>query len=104
MTEQTVVNLSDFTLNEYQKSILAKGLKFCPTPAFPDPGESREDLDNLHRRVRQIACFEGEDAMEASSSNESLDQTQNLNSRAPFKHRNFQRRSSGRGPPAPATV
>ena len=104
MTHKTVVNLSDFILNEHQYSVLSKGLKFCPTPNFPDPGELREDLDRLHRRVRQIAFFEGNDNYLADDSQEPLLQSQNLTSGTPFKHRNFQLRSTGRGPPAPNTV
>ena len=104
MTEQTVVNLSDFILTDDQTSILLKGLKFCPSPNFPDPGELREDMDNLHRRVRQIAFFESEDSISPDDSSTPPTQSQNLNSSEPFKHRKFKLKSTGRGPAAPNTV
>ena len=33
------VNLSNFQLNEHHVAVLSRGLKFCPTPGPPDPGE-----------------------------------------------------------------
>ena len=96
---KTVVNLSDFALDKYQIGLLSKGLKFCPTPCFPDPGQQREDLDSLHRRVRQIAYFESEEG-EYEPPTQDPDPNK-LRSLKPFKHRNFKLPSAGRGPPAP---
>ena len=99
---KTVVNLSDHNLTDSQMKILSKGLKFCPTPCSPDPGEQREDLDNLHRRVRQLAYYESEmDNEEAPIYDPDPDKLYSLNT---FKHRKFKLRSTGRGPPAPNTV
>jgi hypothetical protein len=57
MEDKSVVNLSNVVLTKDQVSVLCKGLKFCPTPGLPDPGVQREDLDKLHRRLRQIAYY-----------------------------------------------
>ena len=54
-SDKEVVSLSCRKLTEDELSVLSKGLKFCPTPDTPDPGEVREDLDKLHKRLRQIA-------------------------------------------------
>ena len=54
-------SLSDLALTNDQKQVLSKGLKFCPNPGAPDPGESWGYMDRLHRRIRQIAFFEGSD-------------------------------------------
>ena len=54
---RSVVNLSNFQLNESHISLLQRGLKFCPTPSAPDAGQLRQDMDRLHTRMRQIAFF-----------------------------------------------
>ena len=97
-----IVNLSDFTLTALQQTALSKGLKFCPTPGQPDPGELAEDLSTFHRRVRQIAYFENPEF----ANDQSLPMTQPItdNSTEPFKHRKFKLPSTGRGPPASANV
>ena len=41
------VNLYDQTLSKDQLDALSKGLKFCPTPGAPDPGESVEDQHKI---------------------------------------------------------
>jgi hypothetical protein len=56
--DKRVVNLSRYELTQEEISVLSKGVKFCPTPGPPDPGAQREDMNNLHRRLRQIAFFE----------------------------------------------
>ena len=106
MTHRSVVNLSDHILTDDQMRILSKGLKFCPTPGPPDPGETREDMDKLHRRVRQIAFFEDPEYNEDPDNTlgTSSSDTDNLLSLSPFKHRKFKLPSTGRGPPAPNTV
>lgn len=58
MVDKRVVNLSSRYLNADELSILSKGMKFCPTPGHPDPGELRDDLDKLHKRLRQVAFYE----------------------------------------------
>ena len=58
MTTQGVVNLSNRPLTQYEITLLQRGLKFCPTPACPDPGDGRADLDALHRRLRLMSFYE----------------------------------------------
>ena len=48
-TNKLVVNLSRLKLSNGSLSLLSKGLNFCPTPNEPNPGQSKDDLDNLHR-------------------------------------------------------
>ena len=114
MTNQkSVVNLSDFQLNQHHLAVLTRGLKFCPTPSHPNPGEGREDMDTLHRRVRQIAFYDIIDPGSEASQNNSvmlitppnpIDLGDNLLSLTPFKHRKFKNKSTGRGPTGPPTL
>ena len=55
--ENLVVNLSDYTLTESQKSVLRKGLSFCPTPREPDMGEIASDLDKFFRILKLKSFF-----------------------------------------------
>jgi hypothetical protein len=94
------------TKDEY--SILLKGLKFWPTPNNPDPGELKEDLDRLHKRLRQIAHYDNPENLDLT--NTQLDQrsqnidSDNLNSLAPFFHRKFKNPAKGKGPPGPLNL
>jgi hypothetical protein len=111
MASNLVVNLSDYTLTEDEEKELSRGLKFCPTPGYPDPGELRDDLDRFHKRLRQIAFYE-----EPLDTTITVTQTQtvnvdpivdlgaNLHSDTPFKHRKFKRPAKGRGPPGPLNL
>ena len=100
MLHQSDVNLLDYNLTDDQQRILSKGLKFCPTPDPPDPGETREDMDKLHRRVRQIAYYEDPEFNDDSldTLGPSTSDTENLFSLSPFQHRKFKLPSTGRGP------
>ena len=101
-----ILNLSDKILSEPEKNLLLKGLKFCPTPGNPNIGELREDMDKLHKRLRQIAFFENpEDGPRDQPSYPELSMdNNNLYSRAPFKHHKFKLPSKGRGPPGPTAL
>ncbi len=55
--DNSVVNLSKHPLTEAQRSILSKGLTFCPTPGEPDMGELRGDFDKFHRRLKLYTHF-----------------------------------------------
>ncbi len=55
--DNSVVNLSKHPLTEAQRSILSKGLTFCPTPGEPDMGELRGDFDKFHRRLKLFTHF-----------------------------------------------
>ena len=44
-----IYNLSDYTLSESEKSLLDKGLKFCPTPPLPDIGSLVRDTERFFR-------------------------------------------------------
>ena len=47
-----IVNLSKYTLQDAETSVLSKGLGFCPTPGAPDIGDIIQDLDNFKRKTR----------------------------------------------------
>ncbi len=47
-----VVNLSSYDLTEQERSILLKGLKFCPTPGEPNMQEIRNDLKSFFRKLK----------------------------------------------------
>ena len=103
--EKSVVNLSNFELNEHHISLLSRGLKFCPTPACPDPGLLREDLDRFHTRLRQIAYFENRDGFNDNSTS-FISTTQPvlpnpMGNTDPFKHQKFRLKSTWRAPPGP---
>ena len=54
----TIVNLSNFALQDYHVSLLANGMMFCLTPGELDMGELRKDLDRFHRSIRLRAFYE----------------------------------------------
>ena len=98
---ESVINLSDRMLSTDEISVLSRGLKFCPTPACPDPGLGRDDLDKLHRRLRLKSFFEdlpkNDDTVSEIEQNR-LRNDSNLHSRVAFKHSKFKRPSTWRGP------
>ena len=104
LNNKSVVNLSHFKLEESHISLLSRGLKFCPTPANPNIGQLQEDLDRLHKRLRQIAFFENPE-FNLTSENQGTPPTptpsegNNLRSLTEFKHRKFKNPAKGKGPP-----
>jgi hypothetical protein len=108
MDSKRVVNLSHHVLTKDEYSILSKGLKFCPTPNNPDPGELKEDLDRLHKRLRQIAHYDNPENLNLT--NTQIDQgsqnfnSDNFHSLAPFFHRKFKNPAKGKGPPGPLNL
>eukprot|EP00745_Piridium_sociabile_P015908 TRINITY_DN23717_c1_g1_i4.p1 TRINITY_DN23717_c1_g1~~TRINITY_DN23717_c1_g1_i4.p1 ORF type:complete len:920 (-),score=175.07 TRINITY_DN23717_c1_g1_i4:31-2790(-) len=55
--DKIVVNLSDVTLTEPQKSVLALGPKFCPTPRSLNQEQLEEDVHEGLRRLRLKELF-----------------------------------------------
>ena len=53
----SVVNLSDFSLEPHHVSLLKRGLTFCPTPGEPDMADLKRDLDAFHRNVKLLSHF-----------------------------------------------
>ena len=107
--DKSIVNLSSLNLSKEHVSLLKKGLKFCPTPKPQNSGELREDMDRLHKRLRQIAFYEspGSDTDLLAlppASLPTLPPDDNLHSLDPFKHRKFKLKAGGKGPPGPQTL
>ncbi len=50
--DKSVVNLSTHVLTPSQKSLLSKGLNFCPMPGEPDVAELKNDLYKFERNLR----------------------------------------------------
>ena len=59
--DRCVVNLSSHNLSEDEKSLLLRGLKFCPTPGEPIIQEIKNDLKAFFRRLKLRAYFHEED-------------------------------------------
>ena len=100
--DKLFVNLSSVPLSEEQRSVLSKGLSFCPTPGEPDKGVLREDLDRFHRDLRRKAFSattqskskvinrdSDSDSSESELSGESFETLQ-----PPFKHYKFKPKSN----------
>ena len=99
MDNKFVINLSAYTLSPDEISVLSKGMNFCPTPGAPDPGESRTDLDNLHRRLRLRYHFRDEDGTQWDVPPDS----ENTHSSEPFEHKKI-KNPSRFNPPGPTAL
>ena len=55
--ESVVVNLSSAELTESEKSLLSKGLNFCPKPKSYDKGKLVEDTKAFTRRMKLKSHF-----------------------------------------------
>ena len=91
VNQNLVVNLSDCILNENEKSVLEKGLKFCPTTRKADKAELLTDLERFSRSARLALRFD------QAVSDPSLG---NSFPHEPFKHRDFKIKSTW-NPPGP---
>ena len=80
-----IVNLSNYTLQDAEISVLSKGLGFCPTPGTPDIGDIIQDLDSFKRKTRIELFFT--DPNQGSK-------TESIHSGGPFEHRSFKLNST----------
>jgi hypothetical protein len=110
-SDKEVVNLSHRILTEDELLVLSKGLKFCPTPDTTDAGLVREDMDRLHKRLRQIAFYEDIESDSTPNStlpiyqaSQATNDPNNYWSYKAFKHRKFKLPAKGRGPPGPLNL
>jgi hypothetical protein len=101
---RSVVNLSKLDLTVDQQTLLERGLKFCPTPKHQNVGDLRDDMDRLHKRLRQIAFFESPDSDFSTSQPTRTIIGTNLNSLDPFKHGKFKLPAPGKGPYGPQNL
>ena len=91
-TRDFFLNLSDFPLTEPMKSLLNRGLSFCPSQFDPDYGQIMNGVDKLHRQMRRTVFFhtekedEGEDTHPFLSIINHDDQD---NTPPPFEHPKF---------------
>jgi hypothetical protein len=102
--QKSVVNLSNLDLSSDQISLLERGLKFCPTPKTQKVGDLRDDMDRLHKRLRQIAFFESPENNLNLTLPTQIAIGSNLQSLDPFKHRKFKPPAPGKGPPGPQNL
>ena len=104
-TQKSVINYSLVLLNENHISLLAKGLKFCPTPGLPNMGELSADLDKLHKQMRWTAFFKNpEDSPESIEDPGPLPDSPNSHSFEAFQHYKFKLKSKSKGPIGPANL
>ena len=80
-----MVNLSSYSLTNTERSVLSKGLGFCPTPGAPDIGNLIQDLDEFKRKTRLHVFFSGNNENPREDSNQSD---------APFEHTSFKNKST----------
>ena len=80
-----IVNLSNYTLQDAEISVLSKGLGFCPTLGAPDIGDIIQDLDSFKRKTRIQIFF--------TDPNEGP-KTESIHSGGPFEHRSFKLKST----------
>ena len=59
-SEFSVLNLSDYSLNQTDLRLLSKGLTFTPTPDVVNMGEIKSDLDRFLRKIRLTLYFSKE--------------------------------------------
>ena len=78
-------NLSKYTLQDPEISVLSKGLGFCPTPGAPDIGDIIQDLDKFKRKTRiQLFLIDPNQCSEPET----------IPSGGPFEHRSFKLKST----------
>ena len=68
-THESVVNLSSHILTSAQRSLLEKGLNFCPSPGNRCFAETRSDLDRFHQSLKLWCYFSHENSPEDSAQN-----------------------------------
>ena len=73
-SDKEVVNLSIRELTKDELLVLSGDLKFCPTPDTTDAGLVREDLDLLHKRLRQITFYEDLETDQTQNSSQPIRQ------------------------------
>ena len=78
MFGQKVINLSSKKLNDAEKSLLCKGLKFCPTQKIPDAGEIKKDLNVFHDKLRTKEFFKKNQNLSERKSDPNSKEKQNV--------------------------
>ena len=78
-------NLSKYTLQDVETSVLSKGLGFCPSPGAPDIGGVIQDLNKFKRKTRIQLFFS--DPNQGSK-------TESIPPGGPFEHRTFKLKST----------
>ncbi len=70
--ERSVINLSSVELSPSDRSLLLRGLKFCPTPGEPKMVEIKKDLRSFFRRLRLRDFYYVEDDSTPHTQNQTL--------------------------------
>jgi hypothetical protein len=99
---QAVVNLSNLQLTPSMRSILTKGLQFCPTPGEPDTFDLQKDLTKFHLSLRRKQFFSDPvgKTLCSLSTNSQIQPTLHTQEDEVFDHSTF-RNPSKWNPPAP---
>ena len=94
VNECGIINISSVSLSPAEKSLLAKGMSFCPNTNYLDMGDAMRALDKFHRDLRLKYFFGNAEETDIEFTPP----------REGFEHKNFRRPSSWqppRGPPTP---
>ena len=102
--DKLVVNLSSYKLSHAERSLLSKGLNFCPTPGKPELCDIKRDLYIFHRDLRRKAFnLKGNkphnlrdvnmDDLSETSSDEHIEFAEEFDRCPPFKHYQFKNKS-----------
>ena len=91
-SEFSVLNLSDYSLNQTDLRLLSKGLTFTPTPDVVNMGEIKSDLDRFLRKIRLTLYFSKEisedDTIASTSPNLATQSTSEFKDKLIRKFRN----------------
>ncbi len=102
-SDESVVNLSDYPLNNAQLSLLGRGLNFCPSPGEPSLSDLFKDLDKFHLQLRR-ACFFENTHNDLPGTSQDVAPSQDTQDTPPaFEHRKFTKPSTWE-PRAPPTL
>ena len=96
---KSVVNLSNYDLNEHEVSLLSRGLSFCPTQANIDMGSVSKDLADFHRRLLCTNFFK--ELNEEMNENTTTGSNPTTSAEPGFEHKKFKEKSHWTPPTNP---
>ena len=94
VNECGIINISSVSLSPAEKSLLVKGLSFCPNTNYLDMGDAMRALDKFHRDLRLKYFFGNVEETDIEFTPP----------REGFEHKNFRRPSSWQPPRGPPTL
>ena len=74
-----IVHLSKYVPNDHERSLVSKGLGFCPTAGAPDVGNIASDINEFRTKVRLHRFHSGREEQSAPT----------VHHAQPFQHRSL---------------